>query len=142
MIEEKLRGSIWSLVTYQSEDKEGNIIYPLGADASGYIVFTDQNILSVQLMAADREHEAPKTFINEMNTAVEQEMAKLGYHAYSGPFSVDEDEGILTTHVELSLIADYIGSEQSRKASIEGDELHLSNVDHPERKLIWEKVKR
>jgi len=141
LTEETLKGTIWSLVTYQSEDKDGHIIYPLGADATGYIVFTEKNILSVQLMATNRDEETPDTVISEMNTAVEQQMAKYGYHAYSGPYSIDKDESILTTHVELSLIPDYIGSKQRRKATINGDELHLSNVDHPERKLVWEKIK-
>lgn len=140
MFEEKLKGTIWSLITYQSEDKNGNINYPLGEDAEGYIVFTDRNILSVQLMAPNRAKEVSTNEIESMNTPVEQQMAKFGYHAYSGPFSIEEDEAILTTNVELSLISDYIGSQQRRKASIEGNKLHLSNVDHPERKLVWEKV--
>lgn len=140
MFEEKLKGTIWSLVTYQSEDKKGNINYPLGENAEGYIVFTDKNILSVQLMAADRTKEVPTNVVETMNTPVEQQMAKLGYHAYSGPFSIDEDEAILTTNVELSLISDYIGSQQRRKTSIEENKLHLSNVDHPERKLVWKRV--
>lgn len=140
MIEDKLKGTIWSLVTYQSEDKNGEINYPLGEDASGYIVFTDKNILSVQLMAADRDQAVPNETIESMNTPVEQQMATLGYHAYSGPFSIDEEEAVLTTNVLLSLIADYVGSEQKRAATIEGNKLHLSNVEHPERKLVWERV--
>ncbi len=140
-MEEQLKGTIWSLVTYQSEDKNGEINYPLGEDAKGYIAFTEKNILSVQLMAADRKQEVPAEVIENMNTAVEGEMAKLGYHAYSGPYTIDEEEAILTTNVELSLIPNYIGSQQRRKATIKGGELHLSNVEHPERKLVWKQVK-
>lgn len=140
MIEDELRGTIWSLVSFQSEDKNGNINYPLGDDATGYIVLTDKNILSVHLMAADRNKEVPIEEIEAMNTSVEQQMAEIGYHAYSGPFEIDEEEEVLITSVELSLITDYIGSKQKRKASIEGNKLHLSNTEHPERKLVWDKV--
>ena len=125
MFEEKLKGTIWSLVTYQSEDQKGNINYPLGENAEGYIVFTDKNILSVQLMAADQTKEIPTNVVETMDTPVQRQMAKLGYHAYSGPFSIDEDEAILTTNVELSLISDYIGSATRDKASIEENKLHL-----------------
>lgn len=136
-----LKGSIWSLVSYQSEDKDGNINYPLGDDAKGYIALTDKNVLSVQLMAADRTEERPADEVEAMNTPVEQQMAEIGYHAYSGPFEIDEEEEVLITSVELSLIADYIGSKQRRKITMEGNKLHLSNTEHPERKLVWEKVK-
>ena len=67
-------------------------------------------------------------------------MAKLGYHAYSGPFDLDEKKKHLTTHVKISLLKAYVGSEQTRSVKIDGDTLYLSNVKHPERKLIWEKI--
>jgi hypothetical protein len=140
MLLDELKGSIWSLISYQSEDKDGEINYPLGDDAKGYIAFTEQNILSVQLMAADREKEVSTDEIEKMNTPVEQQMAEKGYHAYSGPFEVDEEAEVLITSVELSLVADYIGSKQRRKITLDGNKLHLSNTEHPERKLVWEKV--
>ena len=141
MLEKELKGTIWSLVTYQSEDKNGNINYPLGDEAKGYIIFTENNILSVQLMATGRDKEVPAEIIEKMNTPVEEEMAKRGYHAYSGPYTLDEESDILTTDVELSLIPNYVGSQQHRKASIEEDKLYLSNIEHPERKLVWTRVK-
>ena len=140
MIENEVKGTIWSLVSYQSQDKAGNINYPLGDDAKGYIALTNDNILSVQLMAADRTRGRSTDEIESMNTPVEQQMTEIGYHAYSGPFTVDEEEEVLITTVELSLIADYIGSKQRRKVSIEGNKLHLSNIQHPERKLVWKRV--
>lgn len=138
---EQLRGTSWSLVAYQSETKDGEIMYPLGKDAKGTIIFTDEQHTAVQIMAADRKKEVSPEVLETYNTKVEKEMVRLGYHAYTGPFSVDEEKGILTTHVKLSLIPDYINSDQARAASIEGDTLKLSNVKHPERKLVWERIK-
>lgn len=138
---EQLRGTSWSLVAYQSETKDGEIMYPLGKDAKGTIIFTEEQHTAVQIMAADREKEVSPEVLETYNTEVEKEMARLGYHAYTGPFSVDEEKGILTTHVKLSLIPDYINSDQARAASIEGDTLNLSNVKHPERKLVWKRIK-
>lgn len=138
---EQLLGTSWTLDTYQSETKDGEIMYPLGEDAEGTIIFTNEQHLAVQIMAADREKEISQEVLDTYNTEVEKEMAKIGYHAYTGPFSLDEEDSMLTTHVRYSLIPTYIGSDQSRKATIEGDTLNLSNVEHPERKLVWKRIK-
>lgn len=133
---EQLRGTTWKLESYQSEDKNGNILYPLGEDALGFINVTPDNRLSVHIMAKDRNAKIDKEF----NTEAEREMAELGYHAYTGPFTLDEKNKTLTTNVELSLLPSYVGSEQTRSVRLEGNTLYLSNVKHPERKLVWKKV--
>lgn len=140
-ISEQLKGTSWSLVEYKSESKDGDALYPLGEDALGTIVFTDARHTTVQIMAKDRTKALSQEELDKYNTSVEKEMGRLGYHAYTGPFTFDEEESILTTHVHISLIPDYVGSKQARKASIEGDILKLSNVQHPERKLVWKRIK-
>lgn len=140
-IYDQLVGTSWTLETYQSEDKNGEVMYPLGKDAKGVIMFTNDDRTSVHIMAADRNKKVSEERLAEYNTEAEQQMARLGYHAYSGPFDIDEEEGTLTTHVELSLIPSYVGSDQTRAAKIEGDTLYLSNVKHPERQLVWKKSK-
>ncbi len=139
-IQEQLLGTSWELVRYQSEDKEGNILYPLGEDAKGVIIFTADNQLSVHITAADRVNKISLEKLDSYNTEAEKEMARIGYHGYSGPFNLDEKESVLTTHVKISVLSEYIGSDQNRKAKIEGDKLYLSNVQHPERKLVWKKI--
>lgn len=138
---EELLGTSWELVTYQSEDKNGNMIYPLGEDAKGTIIFTKEKHTAVQIMAANREERLNEAALAKYNTEAERDMARLGYHAYTGPFTIDEEASVLTTQVQLSLIPSYVGSSQARAASISGDRLNLSNVQHPERKLVWQKIK-
>lgn len=140
-IREKLLGTSWELVRYQSEDIDGNLMYPLGADAKGVIIFTVNNQLSVHITAADREADITEEKLERYNTEAEKEMARIGYHGYSGPFDLDEKSSVLTTHVKISVLSDYIGSDQNRSAKLDGDYLHLSNVQHPERKLVWKKIK-
>lgn len=137
---EELRGTSWELITYQSESKDGEPLYPLGEDAKGTIIFTNELHTAVQIMAADRESQPSEEALAQYSTETEKEMARLGYHAYTGPFTIDEEKAILTTHVKFSLIPEYINSDQARLASIEGDTLKLSNVKHPERKLVWRKI--
>lgn len=139
-IEKQLLGTSWALVRYQSEDKDGNVMYPLGEDAKGVIIFTVDRQLSVHITAADRESEPSEDELAIYNTEAEKQMARIGYHGYTGPFDFDEEESILTTHVKISVLAQYIGSDQNRKAEIDGDKLYLSNVQHPERQLVWKKL--
>ena len=140
-ISEQLKGTSWALVEYKSESKDGDVLYPLGEDALGTIIFTEEGHTAVQIMANDRTQVLSQEALAKYNTEVEKKMGQLGYHAYTGPFTIDEEESILTTHVELSLIPDYVGSKQARKASLDGDTLKLSNVQHPERKLVWKRIK-
>lgn len=140
-ISEKLRGTSWSLVEYQSESKDGAVLHPLGKDAVGTIVFTEAGHTAVQIMAKDRAKKLSQEELNQFNTDIEKEMGRLGYHAYSGPFTIDEEESILTTHVEISLIPDYVHTKQTRKAILENNTLKLSNIQHPERKLVWKRIK-
>lgn len=135
-IAQLLLGTSWELVKYQSENTEGDIIYPLGKDALGIIVFTKQKRVSVQIMAT--EFIDSRLFL----TDVEKKMAAFGYHAYSGFFVIDEDKQHLITSVDMSLIDAYVGSIQTRSIKIEDDLLYLSNVNHPERKLVWRRIMR
>lgn len=139
-IAEQIAGTSWRLVSFQSEDKSGEIIYPLGKEAEGVIMFTRDQRMAVQIMATNRESLQSRDFLERLNTDTEVEMAKLGYHAYSGRYKLDEENSTLTTRVELSLVHAYIGSDQTRTAKIEADKLYLSNVRHPERKLVWQKI--
>ena len=142
-IQEFIAGTTWELESFQSEDKNGEIIYPLGKDAKGFIMFTPENRISVHIMAANRNSDLvtqPEkvAFLTE----AEEKMAELGYHAYSGPFVIDEEEEILETHIEVSLVTSYIGSKQPRKVKTEAGKLYLTNVQHPERKLVWRRVEK
>lgn len=136
-IEEQLTGTTWTLVSYQSADTNGDTLFPLGRDATGYIIFDQTGLFSVQIMADKR---AGKIDGDLFQSNVEKQVAENGYHAYSGKYVIDEEKAVLKTMVQLSLVPDYVGSEQKRFISIEGDNLYLQNVNHPERKLVWKKV--
>lgn len=138
-IAEQLAGTTWSLVSFASTNNLGETYYPLGEDAAGYIIFDHTEIFSVQIMADDRLKSLSQDELALFRTDVERQMATLGYHAYSGHFSLDETEAVMTTTVELSLIKEYVGSKQRRSVQIKDDHIYLSNLDHPERQLIWKR---
>lgn len=137
---EQLKGTSWSLVAYHSESIDGERLEPLGIDAIGTIIFTEVGHTAVQMMAKDRTKELGPAVLARYRSEAEKEIARFGYHAYSGPFTISEEESTLTTHVTMSILSEYVGSKQTRKVSIEGDILRLSNIKHPERKIVWQKI--
>ena len=41
----------WKLVSYETQDADGNIVYPLGKDAKGFIMYNPDGYMSAQIMA-------------------------------------------------------------------------------------------
>ncbi|GLE51924.1 lipocalin-like domain-containing protein [Mycobacterium montefiorense] len=135
----------WTLQSYQSSALDGSdVTYPLGVDARGIIMYTPDGYMSAQLMRADRTpfdhddpHHAPN---NELVTAAG------GYMSYGGPFSVVED-GLIAHHVEVSLLPNWIGGIQYRKAQLRDCCLELGPVEPivlngvpRNAKLVWRRT--
>ena len=74
---ESLSGTTWELVSFQSEDKKGNMIYPMGEDATGFIYIHPGNRLSVHIMVADREESRKRVGQIDFNTEAEKKWLNL-----------------------------------------------------------------
>jgi hypothetical protein len=125
----------WSLVSYQSTDKEGNVIYPLGEDAKGFIMYNPDGYMSAQIMASGR----PAYQSGGLHTGTQEEMAAAahGYLAYSGRFEVDEEKQELTHHMDVSMNPTWLGQSQPRIAKIDGDTVVIFNGIKTEDKITW-----
>ncbi|MEK4538139.1 lipocalin-like domain-containing protein [Peribacillus sp. FSL K6-1552] len=128
----------WSLVSYETQDADGHVIYPLGKDAKGFIMYNPDGFMSAQLMASGR----PAYQSGDLHTGTLEEMATAahGYLAYSGQFEVDEENHQLIHHMDVSLNPTWLNQAQPRIAKIEGDQVVIFNGLHPEDKLIWKRV--
>ncbi|MCO0597759.1 lipocalin-like domain-containing protein [Peribacillus butanolivorans] len=128
----------WSLVSYETQDADGHVIYPLGKDAKGFIMYNPDGYMSAQLMASGR----PAYQSGDLHTGTPEEMATAahGYLAYSGQFEVDEENHQLIHHMDVSLNPTWLNQAQPRIAKIEGDQVVIFNGLHPEDKLIWKRV--
>jgi hypothetical protein len=83
---QKLIG-VWSLVKPEFRTASGNVMYPLGEDALGQAVFTEEGYMSGQLMRKDRSD-----FVSDnqaLGTPGEIQEAFQGYVAYYGRCEVD-----------------------------------------------------
>ncbi|MFC9598748.1 lipocalin-like domain-containing protein [Peribacillus butanolivorans] len=128
----------WSLVSYETQDADGHVIYPLGKDAKGFIMYNPDGYMSAQLMASGR----PAYQSGDLHTGTPEEMATAahGYLAYSGQFEVDEENHQLIHHMDVSLNPTWLNQAQPRIAKIEGDLVVIFNGLHPEDELIWKRV--
>jgi Lipocalin-like domain len=117
----------WELVSYTAQDTHGGpITYPLGPDALGLIMYTADGYMSAQIMRPDRPaYDRPET---DGGTPEQAEAAAAGYLAYSGPFTVDENTGVLHHHPWVSLLPNWLNLTQLRHSKLDGDHLTLSAV--------------
>ncbi len=103
---------VWRLLSSEFRGSAGDVIYPLGKDALGQVIFTESGYMSAQLM----KHGRPIFASGDQASATDQEIkaAFLGYVAYYGSCEIDVKEKTLTTYVEGSMYPNWVGGEQMR----------------------------
>jgi len=105
-------------------------------DANGHV--------SVHIMRPDRPAFASGDQLE--GTPVEIKSAFEGFIAYYGAYEVNQEEGIVTHHVEGSLFPNWVGSAQRRFFEFSGNRLTISTPPIPMGGekivglLIWERA--
>ncbi|MDK6805133.1 lipocalin-like domain-containing protein [Aerococcus sp. UMB7834] len=128
----------WKLISYQTTDASGQVVYPLGEDAKGFILYTPDGYMSAQIMAQGR----PAYESGDLHKGTPDEMAQAaeGYLAYSGRYEIDEDKGKLTHHMDVSMNPTWLGQSQPRVAKIKDGKLKIYNGLKPEDQLVWKRA--
>jgi hypothetical protein len=122
-LSERLVGS-WRLISYEVRDGEGELAgYPLGDDATGYLIYTADGFMSVQVMRRDR----PLYQAGGLGDGTEAESADAarGYVAYAGSYRVERDS-VVVHEPEVSLFPNWVHAAMPRKAVLVGQRLELS----------------
>ena len=143
MSKQLLVGS-WKLVSFESRDVNGSISYPWGKDTVGYLMYNADGYMSVTIMSPNR----PKFSSGDLKggTTEEKVAAADTYVSYCGTYEVKQDTVI--HHIELSFFPNWIGVDQKRMLSIDGNQLSLSTPPiavagvEQTHHLIWERAKR
>ncbi len=138
-MEQKLKNTLigsWRLLDYTLALPDGTITYPLGKDATGFLMYTSDGYMSAQLMAQGRpaykSGDALNGSIDEMSKAAN------GYMAYAGKFEVDEDQSIVIHHMEVSMNPTWLGQAQKRFVKLEGNRITITTSINTA-VLIWER---
>ena len=134
----------WRLVSWENRSAAGEVTYPLGPDAVGYLTYTADGYVFVALMRADRAAFAAGDLL--AGSPDERAAAAAGYISYAGTFEVRADRVI--HHVLASLFPNWVGTDQERFIGWEGERLLLSTAPtvfagrQQTGHLVWERVGR
>jgi hypothetical protein len=119
---ERLVGT-WRLVAYERWS-DGEVSYPMGEDALGYLTYDPHGRMSVQIMRAGRPalagedgHQGPP---DALRAAVD------GYLGYAGTYEVDaqtDATGTVVHRIELHLVPNAVGTRLERRFELSGERL-------------------
>jgi hypothetical protein len=133
----------WRLVSWENRSLvDGQISYPLGKDAAGYIMYNQDGYMFVAIMGPNRLKFAANDLLS--GTPEEEAQAEETYVSYCGQYDFDGDK--VVHHVELSLFPNWVGVDQERLVELAGNRLTLSTPPillrgiQQTAHLIWECV--
>lgn len=109
----------WKLISSEMRTSDGKILYPLGEDCVGRIIFDAEGNFSAQLMRPGRPEFASGDLLR--GTDEEIRAAYQGYVAFWSKIELDEDNRQFTYEVEGSLFPNWIGHSNLRYYEFEGD---------------------
>lgn len=134
----------WTLVAYMTETADGTRTFPLGEDAVGLAVYLPNGRVSIQFMKRDR----PRFHSGDAwrGTLEEERAAFESYFAYAGTYTLDAKRSLVTHHVEISSVPNYVGIDLPRTFTLEGDRLTLRTPPRmlagqtSTSTLVWQRV--
>jgi hypothetical protein len=132
----------WRLLSWENRADDGQVTYPMGIDALGYLLYTADGRFSVTISRTGRIDFAAGDLLS--GTTEERAKAVEGFVAYAGRYSFHGDRVI--HHVELSLFPNWVGSDQERSVKLTADRLILSASPlllagkRRVPRLVWERV--
>jgi lipocalin-like protein len=117
----------WRLVSLEARTSTGEVSYPYGKDAAGYLLYSREGYMSASVMQARRAHFASPDALAA--PASEKLTAFDSYSSYSGRHEVRGQKVI--HHVEISLFPNWSepngsGTEQERFFAFSGNQLMLT----------------
>ena len=138
----KLLVGSWKLLFLEMRDANGRISYPWGKDTLGYLMYNADGYMSVTIMSSNRLKFSSADI--KGGTTEEKVAAADTYLTYCGTYEIQQDTVI--HHIELAFFPNWVGVDQNRMFSIEGDRLSLSSPPttvagvEQTAHLIWERV--
>ena len=126
MYSEWLKGT-WRLESFTATDEDGETIDVMGAGATGFICYSDDGWISVQIVKQDRmRYDIPDV---EGGTDEQTLSAARGLFAYAGKYTVEEENAVVYHDLQFSLIPNWIDSRQKRYITRESDTVLVLSAD-------------
>jgi hypothetical protein len=135
-IKRKLVGS-WQLISWE-ENESGTVNYPLGPDAVGQIIYTEDGRMSAQLMRRGVQRFASEDW--RKASTEEKSRGWSGYFGYFGTYSIDLQRRAVVHHIEGSWFPNLLGTDQVRQFRFEGERLILdADTQWGQVHIVWAK---
>ncbi len=132
----------WRLLSWEHRSEDGDIDYPMGDDAVGFIHYLAGGRMAVAIMTAQRARFAGDDLLG--GSQAEKADALATFIAYCGRFEVHG--GVVAHEVEVSSFPNWTGTRQERLMKLQGDRLMLSTAPlllggrMQTAHLIWERM--
>ncbi|MEQ8672661.1 MAG: lipocalin-like domain-containing protein [Aggregatilineales bacterium] len=114
----------WRLVVYESRYTDGSVRLPMGEHPNGVLLYTAHDQVSVHMTRHDRQ----PFIVNDWLGGTDEEVrsAYESYIGYFGHYSVDENAGTVTHHIEGCSFQNWVGQDLVRYFMLESDLLTLT----------------
>ncbi|HVV68494.1 MAG TPA: lipocalin-like domain-containing protein [Gammaproteobacteria bacterium] len=130
---------VWRLISCSQTDPDGQVSYPWGADAIGYIIYMSNQIMAVQIMRPNRALFIVDDFM--LAQAEECHTLPQNYNAYFGTYEIDEAKNTVIHHIQGHLFPNLVGKDNIRQYHFDGNRLLLTTVgSNIKRDMLWERV--
>lgn len=113
----------WILLSFVRQGADGRETSHYGPNPRGYLIYDQGGRISVHITRSDRQ--AFKSGDPFEPSPEELKDAFDGYFGYFGMYTVDESAGTVTHHVEGASNPNYVGTDQRRSFTLQGDRLVL-----------------
>jgi len=140
-VDDPLRG-VWALVSYSAKDvASGEVIYPYGERAKGYLIYAEGRRMSALVTAEDRKPlSAMPGRVEERAEAFSTSTAYMGTYRWEGDRVVHD--------VDVAVNPSWVGVQQVRNATLAGNRLTLTIPPAPMQPdgkvrvgtLVWERI--
>ncbi|MBW1759484.1 MAG: lipocalin-like domain-containing protein, partial [Deltaproteobacteria bacterium] len=115
---------IWRLASWENRSKDGQVTYPFGQDAVGYITYIEDGYMFVAIMTANRPLFTSEDILG--GSTEEKAAAAETYISYCGTYEIQGEKVI--HHIEVSSFPNWVGSAQKRIFELKEDKLLLSTL--------------
>ncbi len=131
----------WRLKLWETRTAAGELHYPLGRDAVGYLAYTSDGYVFVAMMRPDRPRFETSDLLG--GTPEERALAAATLVTCCGRYEVRD--GRVIHHIELSLFPNWVGTQQERFFDVQEDRLTITTAPlqiggTTTNQLVWERV--
>jgi len=120
---QNLLAGAWRLLQVEGRSGEDEVYHPFGEHPSGMLIYAAGGSMAVTLMRTER---TPFPSMDATHgTAAQMAAAYHEFEAYSGTWSLDPERKTVTHHVKQAKFPNWIGTDQLRHYSLEGNRLTL-----------------